>query len=350
MVFRGVLTLLRLSLLSIVALFSLTLPGLALGQIAAPGMQMVPVKNVSIDEALAGVRWQGRVPSPASIGDKTPIVMVYASWCPKCNVWSPELFAQIHEMIRDQPVVLFAINADETTRGVSYAVERNLVGPNVFHGDDPSIVQRMGFQSELFMYSVFQDGVQSGRRSAGSYYPKDDGSKEFSIVRDMKSGMGGSFSILTSDMSPRLREVLWPAEIGAKLDERSLISLRKKMDDSLADEFNTAVSDYLNRQVETIKTSREGSIPEQIKGYEIAEMVATDFKSTPQGRACRELVDTLEEDETFQNELTAKKLYDQGKQKANSAVTLKRMMGRVISRYADTHYGQEAQKAIDAVQ
>ncbi|MBA2115185.1 TlpA family protein disulfide reductase [Bremerella alba] len=340
----------RFSMVTIVTLAVLMLPALALGQIAAPGMQMVPIKNVSLDQALAGVRWQGRVPSPASIGDKTPVVMVYASWCPKCNVWSPELFAQIHEMIRNEPVVLFAINADETSRGVSYALERNLVGPNIFHGDDPSIVQRMGFQSELFMYSTFEDGIQTGRRSAGSFYPKDDGTKEYSIVRDMKSGMGGSFSILTPEMSPRMREILWPAEIGAKLDERSLISLRKKMDESLADEFNSTVTNYLNRQIEKIKTSREGTIPEQIAGYELAEMVATDFKSTPQGRACRDLVDKLDENEAFQDELTAKKLYDQGQQKANSPVTLKRMMGRVVSRYSDTHYGQEAQKAISAVQ
>jgi len=340
----------RYSRITFIAIALVALPGLAFGQIPEQGLQMVPVQNVSLDQALAGVRWQGRVPSPASIGDKTPIVMVYASWCPKCNVWSPELFAQINEMIREEPVVLFAINADETTRGVRYALERNLVGPNIFHGDDPSIVQRMGFQSELFMYSVFQDGIQSGRRSAGSFYPKDDGTREFAIVRDMKSDMGGSFSILTTDMSPRLREILWPAEIGAKLDERSLISLRKKMDDSLAQEFNTAVSDFLNRQIETIKASREGTVPEQISGFEIAESVATDFKSTPQGRACRDLVEKLEQDEDFQNELTAKKLYDQAQQKATSPVTLKRMMGRVISRYADTHYGQEAQKAIDAVQ
>ncbi|PQO35292.1 hypothetical protein C5Y96_09665 [Blastopirellula marina] len=313
-------------------------------------MQMVPVQNVSLDQALAGVRWQGRVPSPESIGDKTPVVMVYASWCPICNGWSPELFKQIQEMIRDEPVVLFAINADETTRGVSYALERNLVGPNIFHGDDPTIVKRMGFDSELFRYAVFQEGMQSKKASAGSYFNNNDGTKEFSIVRDMKSGLGGSFSILTPEMSPSLRELLWPAEIGAKLNERSLISLRKNMDEGLTGEFNTAVTEYLNRQVEKVKTSRTGSIPEQISGYELAETVATDFKSTPQGRACREFVDNLADDETFQNELTAKKLYDQGKQKANSPVTLKRMMGRVISRYADTYYGKEAQKAIDSVQ
>ena len=340
----------RLYHIIIAALATLILPTLTFAQAAGPGMQMVNVQNVSLDQALAGVRWQGRVPSPASIGDKTPVVMVYASWCPICNGWSPELFAQVREMIQDKPVVLFAINADETTRGVNYALERNLVGPNIFHGDDPTIVKRMGFQSELFRYSVFKDGMQTGRYAASSYYTMNDGSKEFAIIRDMKSGMGGSFSILTPEMSPGLKNVLWPAEIGAKLDERSLISLRRNMDEGMSDEFNTAVTDYLNRQIEMIKTSREGTIPEKIKGYEIAEMVATDFKSTPQGRACRDLVDKLDEDETFQNELTAKKLYDQGKQKANSPVTLKRMMGRVISRYADTYYGQEAQKAINAVQ
>lgn len=340
----------RFSLPALVAFVALSLPTFALGQAPGTGMQMVPVQSVSLDQSLAGVRWQGRVPTPESIGDKTPIVMVYASWCPKCNVWSPELFAQIHEMIHEKPVVLFAINADETTRGVNYALERNLVGPNIFHGDDPSIVKRMGFDSELFMYSIFQDGMQTGRFSAASFYTLNDGTKESRIVHDMKEDLGGSFSILTSEMSPKLQQILWPAEIGAKLNERSLISLRKNMDEGLADEFNTAVTEYLNRQVEKIKTSRTGSIPEQINGYELAEAVATDFKSTPQGRACRELVDKLDDDETFQNEFTAKKLYDQGKQKANSPVTLKRMMGRVISRYADTHYGKEAQKAIDAVQ
>lgn len=340
----------RFSLATLVTLISLSLSSVAVGQGAAPGMQMVPVQNVSLDQALAGVRWQGRVPTPESIGDKTPIVLIYATWCPICNGWSPDLFAQIHEIIRNEPVVLFAINADETTRGVNYALERNLVGPNIFHGDDPSIVQRMGFQSELFRYSVFQNGMQSGRESAGSYIPKGNGSKEFVLIRELKSGLGGSFSILTPQMSPQLKELLWPAEIGAKMNERSLISLRKNMDDDLADEFNSAITDFLNRQIETIKSSREGSIPEKIHGYEVAEMVATDFKSTPQGRACRELIDKLDEDETFQDELTAKKLYDQGMQKANSPVTLKRMMGRVISRYADTHYGQEAQKAIQSVQ
>ena len=340
----------RSFLLTVVTLISAALPTAAFGQGAAPGMQMVPVNNVSLDQALAGVRWQGRVPSPESIGEKTPVVMIYASWCPICNGWSPELFAQINKVIQDEPVVLFAINADENTRGVSYALERNLVGPNIFHGDDPGIDKRMGFDSELFRYSVFQDGMQTKRSSASSYFNNNDGSKEFSIVRDMKSGLGGSFSILTPEMSPQLRQILWPAEIGAKLDERSLISLRRNMDEKLSDEFNSAVGDYLNRQIEKIKASREGTIPEQLEGYELAETVATDFKSTPQGRACRELVDKLDEDEAFQNELTAKKLYQQGKQKANSPVALKRMMGRVISRYADTHYGQEAQKAISAVQ
>ncbi len=337
---------LRYSLFVLLLLLS---PSMALAQGGlSPGAQMYSVRNATLDEALSSVRWQGRVPSPESIGDKTPIVLVYATWCPKCNVWSPELFADLKEAVADKPVVLFAINADETTRGVSYALERNLVGPNIFHGDDPSIVQRLGLQTELFRYSVFKDGVQASRESAGSYFPMDNGTKEFAIVRQVSTGLDGSFSILTADMSQPLKELLWPAEIGSRLDERSLISMRKKMQEPLASEFNTAVGGYLDRQIEKIKQSRQGTIPEQIEGYELADKVATDFKSTPQGRACRDLVNKLDEDETFQNELTAKKLYDQGMQKANSPVTLRRMMGRVISRYAETHYGQEAQKAIDS--
>ncbi len=330
-------------------LVALLLPTLALAQAPAEMSGTAARPMVSLDQALAGVRWQGRVPSPASIGDKTPVVLVYATWCPKCNTWTPELFAQLAESIKDKPVILFAVNADETVRGVDYALQRNLVGPNIFHGDDPSIVARMGFQSELFNYSIFQDGQQQDRKQAGSYYKQDDGSKEFVLSRQIQTGLEGKFSLLTDDTSEALKQVLWPIELGSKLDERSLLAMRKKMDESLAQEFNTAISSFLDRQVKEIADSREGTVPQQIQGYEKAEIIATDFKSTPQGRACRGLLDKLEENETFQDELTAKKLYDQAMQKGSTPVTLRRMMARASSRFPETYYGKEAQKVIDSV-
>ncbi|RCS43265.1 hypothetical protein DTL42_19100 [Bremerella cremea] len=305
---------------------------------------------VTLDQALAGVRWQGRVPSQATIGDKTPIVLVYATWCPKCNVWTPELFAQLAESIKDQPVILFAVNADETVRGVDYALQRKLVGPNIFHGDDPNIVARMGFQSELFNYSIFQDGQQTNRKQAGGYYNLENGQKEFALSRQIKTGLEGKFSFLTDKTSDALKQVLWPLELGSNLDERSLLAMRKKMDEPLANEFNSAISDFLDGQVKEIADSRKGTVPQQIKGYEMAEAIATNFKSTPQGRACRGLLDKLEEDKAFQEELTAKKLYDQAMQKGTTPVTLRRMMGRASSRFPEAYYGKEAQKVIDSVQ
>lgn len=337
----------RLIVLS--TLIACLLPNLVLAQAPAETNGATGRPMVSLNQALSGVRWQGRVPSPASIGDKTPVVLVYATWCPKCNTWTPDLFAQLAESIKDKPVVLFAVNADETVRGVDYALQRKLVGPNIFHGDDPSIVARMGFQSELFNYSIFQDGQQQDRKQAGSYYNMNDGTKEFVLSRQIKTGLEGKFSLLTGDTSDSLKQVLWPIELGSKLDERTLLAMRKKMDESLAQEFNAAISSFLDRQVQEIADSREGTVPQQIKGYEMAEMIATDFKSTPQGRACRGLLDKLEEDQTFQDELTAKKLYDQAMQKGSTPVTLRRMMARASSRFPETHFGKEAQKVIDSV-
>lgn len=338
----------RLLVVCIVAVVSL--PTLAFAQASGETGGAAARPMVSLDQALAGVRWQGRVPSPASIGDKTPVVMVYATWCPKCNTWTPELFAQLAEAIKDKPIILFAVNADETVRGVDYALQRNLVGPNIFHGDDPSIVARMGFQSELFNYSIFKEGQQLDRKQAGSYYKQDDGSKEFVLSRQIKTGLDGNFSLLTDETSDTLKHVLWPIELGSKLDERTLLAMRKMMDDTLAEEFNSAISSFLDRQVQKIADSREGTVPQQIHGYELAELIATDFKSTPQGRACRGLLDKLDENESFQNELTAKKLYDQAMQKGSTPVALRRMMARASSRFPETHFGKEAQKVIDAVQ
>ncbi|TWT32588.1 thioredoxin domain-containing protein [Blastopirellula retiformator] len=324
-------------------LLAISVPSFAQG-IVVPNTAMAP--KISLDAALAPVRWHGRVPSPASIGDKTPVVLVYATWCPKCNVWSPDLFAQIREAIQDKPVVLFAINADENTRGPNYALQRNLVGPNIFHGDDPTIVQRMGFESELFYYSLFEDGMQTARDQAGGHYKQPDGSKEYAIARQIGTGLDGSFSLIQPEQSADLKQVLWPAELGARLDERSLLSMRKNLGESLAAEFNTAILDYLNGQIEKIKLSRNGTIPEQIEGYELASQLADDFKSTSQGKACATLVEQLDEDKAFQEELLAKKLYDQGRARAKSAVDLRRQMGRIVSRYPESYYGQEAQKAI----
>lgn len=54
---------------------------------AFPQVQQVPPA-----EALASVQWAGPSIALDQLGDKSALLLVYATWCPRCNVWSGEFF------------------------------------------------------------------------------------------------------------------------------------------------------------------------------------------------------------------------------------------------------------------
>ena len=48
-----------------------------------------------LDSALDGVAWIGPGVSLPDLRGKTVVVLTYVTWCPKCNVWAPDLFRQL---------------------------------------------------------------------------------------------------------------------------------------------------------------------------------------------------------------------------------------------------------------
>lgn len=144
-----------------------------------------------------------------------------------------------------------------------------------------------------------------------------------------------------------MRAIFWPVEMGQGFDERGLIAARKKIPNELQDDFNNTVRGILERREEKIKTLMYGEIPQQLEGYVLAQAMAKDFGSTPQGRNCQKALDLLKDNETFQNEVAAKKSYQSVAEKSfrMSESALKQAMSRVAKRFPDTHYGKLAEQA-----
>jgi len=313
------------------------------------GLQ-VPVNPLEVQpnlgQALSGVRWHGKVPTSDVIGDKTPVVMVYATWCPICNEWSPTMFSQLREAANKSPSVIFAINADETAPGPKYAQQLNLSGANIFHGSDPSIVARMGLATELFQTVVYDDqGEPQSVFSAGSRYTN---SGNYVLPDNLnKNRYQGKFSVLDGEMSDEMRNLFWPVELGVGFDERSLIRARKRLPDELQSEFNSIVSRILDDRLAKIQELlKSEEAKDSVLGYELAEQLSDDFGSTPHGRTSKSLIEPLEENDVFQSEVAAKNSYVAVAAKASrlSDSALKAAMNRVAKRFPETHYGKLADR------
>ncbi len=94
----------------------------------------------SPSSSFASVKWAGPAVSIDALRGKTVLVLIYATWCPKCNEWSGELFTQLKKTVKDKPIIILAINTDYSPRGVKeYLTARGFFALNILHGYDPGL-------------------------------------------------------------------------------------------------------------------------------------------------------------------------------------------------------------------
>jgi thiol-disulfide isomerase/thioredoxin len=301
--------------------------------------------NVNLVSALSQVRWQAAPPTAEVIKDKSSVVLVYATWCPKCNEWSQDLFAQVKQAASDQPVTIFAINADKTSPGSRYALERGFVAPNIIHGFDPGMPARLGFDSDLFKFAAFDStGKSIDRGEGGSFYTRATG-KEFVLASKIREGTyPGEFAILSREMSPELKQLLWPVELGQPITDKTLLKLRNQLPAEQHTDFNSAIRAYLDKQITRCETGVQGEVPQQIEAYSSAKLLAERFGSTPQGRKARGIVTSFDEQDQFKKELSAATAYQKTVATGGTPAALKRALIKVANRFEGTHYGNVAKE------
>ena len=292
---------------------------------------------------LDGVKWAGPEISLDQLHGKTIGVLVYASWCPKCNAWSGELFKQLKQAIDGKPAVILAIYADKSPEGAkAYVTERGFFAPNILHGYDPGMPKKLGFESELFNYVVVDaDGKVAKRGMAGMAHGGEAG-KKYVMADDLAQPKPpGKFAIIADTMSEPVRNLLWPLELGMGGDA-AVAKARGALSADQKKELDAAIERFMDTGLEQIKAGYKGNVEERFAAYDKANQMAGVFRSTAQNKKARDVVAYLEKDEQFKRELAAKKAYDgcMGK----GAATGKRdvMLKAVAKRFEGTHYGKLA--------
>ncbi len=295
---------------------------------------------------LESVRWAGAPIDLESFQGKSVLLFVYATWCPKCNEWSGELMAQLRDAASKKPVIVLAINADESPSGVQrYITQRAFFGPNIIHGYDPNIHKRLGLDSNLFHYVLLgPTGAVADRGRAGSFQAAG-AAKRFVLPQKIAEGNDlGDFQVLQEDMSEPVRQLLWPMELGG-INESALKKARGQLTDEQKEELNQAIFGFLDRSLAEIKRLNEGKVPDQIVAFEKATVLATLFKTTEQSQEAQQLATDRKKDRDFQREIVAKKVYERTAQKAGDNPAKRATMLRTVAKRCEgTYYGDLAKQ------
>ncbi|MDZ7616290.1 MAG: hypothetical protein U1E05_04755 [Patescibacteria group bacterium] len=324
-------------------LFTFVLPGMLSAQDSPEAAPKNPLA------ALAGVRWAGPAVTPDMLRDKSALILIYAGWCPKCNDWSGELFQQIMKAAIDKPVVVLAVNADTSPAGAQqYVASRGFFGPNVFHGYDPAIHTKLGFKSNLFHYVlVSPEGTVAAQGSAASFFVKPEG-REFAVAQFLGNSTNlGTLKFIAPGMSAELAALLWPLELSGA-SEAAMKSVLAKLTPELRKEAEAAAVRYLDGRLAFIRERYKGEVPQRIEAYEAAAELVAAFRSMPQNQTARQVVQFMEADGEFKNELAAKKAYDTSMRNISENPRRRTALLKTLAqRFEGTHYGALAAALLD---
>jgi thiol-disulfide isomerase/thioredoxin len=293
------------------------------------------------DQVLEGVRWIGPAVTLEGLRGKTVLLIDYATWCPICNKWSLEVCKQIKESIADKPVVVLAINTDETLGDVKpYLAARDFLGPNIVHGYDPGIAKRNDLP-DLWGYMVIDSkGKIIGKGNVGAYSGGDDNPVYVLPKKLQKRTDFGEFMVIDAKMSDDVKNALWPMELGLAAGA----NLRKFKGEQ-KQQVDAALAKYGVKQLENIHKLAEGDVASQFAAYDRAAALGLQLKGSGSAKEAKKVALSLEADSAFKRELAAKKAYERWEKMPANSSNRATALKTLIKRFDGTFYGDKAKEA-----
>jgi hypothetical protein len=304
--------------------------------------------TVQTPPSLAGVAWAGPAPDPAFLEGKTVVVLTYVTWCPKCNAWTGKVASEVKDQSVEKPVVVLAISTDTPPAGaLEYMKQRKLVGPNVFHGSDPTIARRFGFANEFINYAIVSPEGKIVDSGNGGRHFADDKKPSYAVARYVAGSEDvGSFRFVRPEMPAALKERLWLLELGVSRD-------MKKMESGLSPEevsqLRAAVQSFVEAEVAQVEQlAKSESIADKLAAVDRSTFLTAHFASTPEGRRAKEIVASFSRDKTLKDELNAKRQFEAA-MKLTDQLRQRKTLESLGKKLGDTLYGKRASEAAQAV-
>jgi thiol-disulfide isomerase/thioredoxin len=292
---------------------------------------------------LDGVRWVGPAVTLEGLRGKTVVLIDYATWCPICNKWSSEFCKQVKEAIADKPVVVLAINNDQTPGNVRpYLAARDFFAPNIVHGYDPGIAKRNSLPDLWGYMTIDPQGKIIEKGHAGSFFG-GDANKVFVLPKKLQDQTSlGEFMLIDAKMDDNVKNALWPMElgVGTSADLRKFKGEQKEQVDS-------ALAKYGQAELDKIHKLAEGEVDSQFDAYDRANALNLQLKGTDSAKLARKAVLALEGDSKFKRELAAKKAYERCEKMPPSA-SRTTALKTLIKRFDGTLYSEKAKEAVES--
>jgi hypothetical protein len=304
-------------------------------------------------DLLDGVAWIGPGASLGDLRGKTVVVLTYVTWCPKCNVWAPDLFRQVKAAAADKPMVVVAVCTDAPTiPGPKYVSDKGLVGPNILHAYDAGMDEKLRLDGKALFNGMIigPDRQIVWKGGASSYYEQDGGAKEFVVALRLREVANpGAFTIVKDDMPDDVRGLLWPMEFGRVLPDRDLNRAKRKLSPQGRAALDEAVGAFVSRQLEIINELREGEAPQQMAAFAKADLLAKAYPTTDEGKAARQLVVQLNRDTQFKKEIAARNAYEQllARTADQPQARQNAQLEGFIKRFEGTYYASQAVALLD---
>ena len=320
-----------------------------------PKNPAAPVKKAPAAKAaaVAGRRDLGRrADHVEALRGKTVIILVYAPH-PDAEQWAAPFFEKLKEAIRDKPIVVLAIDASKKgDADFAYAKAKGCSAPNIILGRDLAMPARLGLECEFFEYARVDPegqlaeatfaGVCWGKRPAGTPLPKM-GLLQTLEIRAYHHYPLGSFRLLTDDMTPKVKHLLWPLELGRYMPESSLKAAKHKLTEEEQQCIDKTLDRFLAAQIDALEKLCQGEPAERLRCYEKAAALAAVYKGRDEAGKADAMVKELARDAKFKRELAAKRAFQKAMQQAGDDLAAQaRSMARLAKSFKGTYYGQLA--------
>jgi hypothetical protein len=299
---------------------------------------------------LAFITWADAPITWEALRDKTVILLVYTPQ-PDDEKWVGPFFKKLKETIRDKPIVVLAIDASKNgDAGFTYVKAKGFSAPNIILGRDPAMFARVAPDIETFKYAfiVPEGKVLFCERAVPWEHPADVSPNHNSVVgwleRCAKNRQyQGSFHVLTEEMTPKMKRLLWPLELDRYVSESSLKAAKHKLTEAERQGIDKALDEFLAAELDAVKRFSRGDPAQQLSAYEKATAIATVYKGRDEAGKAQELGKELARDAKFKRELAAKAAFQKLMRKAGDDLTARsRAMATVAKTYPGAYYGQLA--------
>jgi hypothetical protein len=296
--------------------------------------------------SLDGVTWAEGPVAFRDLRGKTVIMLVYDYATPELSAWTDEFLDQLKEAIRDKPVVVLAIDIAKSKLdvGPAYLRARHFTLPNIVLGHDSLMPSRLRLKHAFFHYAWIDPAGRLTDTGHALLSYRKRGRRLFALpLAVVECPNLGTFAVLDAAMSAKVKNVLWPLELGRLPAEAALKKAEQDLTAVDAETVDAAVAKFLDGRLEQVRQLSQGTGEDRLWAHDQVARLAAAFKTRDQGKQAKELLADIRRDSDCKRELDARRAYEKTLQQVDKNPAARdRLMRNLATQHKGTYYGQQA--------